>query len=65
MASPLPTVRINLSLSFLSCAKPLHSCLVKLGLGVCALLSKELTSALSSCTSCSFSLLQIDSTAVI
>ena len=32
---------------------------------MCALLSNELTSALSSCTSCSLSLLQIDSTAVV
>ena len=65
MATPLSAVRINLSLSFLSCDRPFLSCLVRLGLGVCALLSNELTSALSSCASFSLHLLQIDSTVVI
>ena len=39
--------------------------MIKLGLGVCTLLSNELMAALSSFTSCSLSLLQIDSTTVI
>ena len=65
MATPLSAVRINLFLFFLSCVQPFLSCLVRLDLGICALLSSELTSALSCCASCSLSLLQIDSTDVI
>ena len=65
MATPLSAVRTNLSLSLLSCTKPPLSCLVRLGLGVCTLLSNGLMSTLSSCATCCLGLWQIDSTAVI
>ena len=63
-ATPLSTVSMILSLSFLSCANPIFSCLVKVGLGTFPFLSSQLMSDLSSMAS-SFNLGHIDSIAVI
>ena len=65
IATPLSSVSMTLSMSFLSWTNPNLSCLVRFGLGVWAFLSRELMSALCSMVSSSFNFGHTDSTAVM